>query len=399
MVLVVLLGEWGCDHDTTPTQTGGTPHHVALSVTISLNSDTLMQGNSLPLRATIAGWTTDSTVSWSLIGVGVAPGAPASQVGWLTDTGLHATYIAPAVAAGTTLFVRIRVRANQDTDDYVDCNVTVVNKAGSGRVSVLVNPTAVSLAPGQGEQFQATVTGSTNTGVRWKLVSGPGTISPSGWYATPSYLTDSSASAIVEAIALADSTAIGQSLISIVTTGPCFRTMIQPIIISNCTINGCHNPVDKTHNLDFTTYDGIIPLVQPGDTATSILFQRINHVVVLSVAQRATIGQWILAGAPNSQCNNGLADCDTTDVHFSTYVKPTIANYCVGCHSFKDAGLADSLDFTSDSTIISVAQRGLLVYVIKHRFPFPNMPEWGPQLDSCTIAKITSWVNRGAPND
>jgi hypothetical protein len=110
--------------------------------------------------------------------------------------------------------------------------------------------------------------------------------------------------------------------------------------------------------------------------------------------------QWILSGVPNSQCNDGMNDCDTTNVQYSTYIQPTIATYCLGCHSYKNAGLfCDSLDFTNYPTVAKVAQSGLLVDVIRHRYPLPAMPYYGPQLDSCTISKIAAWVNRGAPND
>ena len=152
--------------------------------------------------------------------------------------------------------------------------------------------------------------------------------------------------------------------------------------------------------ISITTYQGIMPIVVPYDTASSFLIYRTNHFVVISAADRALLAQWILAGAPNSQCNDGLNDCDTTHIQFSTYVQPTIANNCgLDVIPINGAGECDSFDFhAAHSTIAGVAQSGLLLDVIRHRYPLPSMPEWGPQLDSCTIAKIADWVNRGASN-
>jgi hypothetical protein len=249
------------------------------------------------------------------------------------------------------------------------------------------------------QQFQVTVSGSTNTGVQWKLVSGSGSLSPSGWYTAPTDEDNTSTTAVIEAIWLGDSTVTGKAVVTIQYPGPCFRTVIQPIFISNCTISGCHNPTDHIHGLDFTTYTGLMAAVIPGDTANSELYQRITHTVKLTAYQISLVAQWIVADAPNSQCNDGLSDCDTAGTQYSTYVKPTIANYCLGCHSYRFAATCDSLDFTNFNTVAQVAQTGLLLHVLRHQYPDPSMPQYGPQLDSCTIARIADWVKRGAPND
>ncbi len=396
IVVIALCVAWGCDHDTTPPAAS---NQSKITIWLLPKTDTITAGSSLSITATMVGWTFDSTVSWSIIGVGVPTGTTQAQLGSLQTNGLITTYIAPATLTANTLSVIVRVRSNQDTLDYADCSITVTTKpVSASHVTILVNPISATLRLGQLQQFQATISGSTNTGVRWKLVSGVGSLSSTGLYSAPSLVTDTSATAIIEAIWLGDSTVIGQASITIASPGPCFRTQIQSIIISNCTL-GCHNPVNLVRGFDFTTYQGIMPIVVPGDTATSVLYYRMDHFITLPVNDRVLLTQWILAGVPNSQCNDGMNDCDTTNIHYSTYIQPTIANYCLGCHSYKDAGLCDSLDFTNYPTVATVAQSGLLMDVIRHRYPLPAMPYYGPQLDSCTISKIAAWVNRGAPND
>ncbi len=398
IVLCALWGTWGCDHTTTPPPSTPPTKHGPLTVSLLPTTDTLSLGTTLSLSATISGWATDSTVSWTIIGIGVAPGTTQAQLGSIACSGRSAVYTAPSSLTASSLLVRVRVRANEDTLSYTDCSVTILNTA-SHKPTILVNPTALTLKPDQMQQFQATVYGSTNTGVRWELVSGPGTLSANGLYLAPTVVPDSSETAIIEALLLADTTIVTQATIKILYPGPCFQTMIQPFFISNCTITGCHNPIDHIHSLDFTSYDGLMTTVVPGDTAKSQLFQRITHIKRPSNEQIAAVAQWILAGAPNSECNQGLADCDTVGIHYSTFVQPMIATYCLGCHTERFNAVNDSVDFSTYNTAQLMAQTGYLLGVIRHKYPLPSMPEYGPKLDSCTIAKIADWVNRGAPND
>ena len=51
-------------------------------------------------------------------------------------------------------------------------------------VSVSISPTSATVAPGGSQQFSATVSNATNTGVTW--TAGSGTIDPTGLYTAPS---------------------------------------------------------------------------------------------------------------------------------------------------------------------------------------------------------------------
>src|SRR2546422_4533817 len=89
--------------------------------------------------------------------------------------------------------------------------------SGAGRsntappqISVTISPTSASVATGQTQQFTATVTGSSNTGVTWRAngVTGgnstAGTISTSGLYIAPNAVPNP-ASVTITAISQADS--------------------------------------------------------------------------------------------------------------------------------------------------------------------------------------------------
>src|SRR3989442_1450699 len=89
--------------------------------------------------------------------------------------------------------------------------------SGAGRsntappqISVTISPTSASVATGQTKQFTATVTGSSNTGVTWRVngVTGGnstvGTISTSGLYIAPNAVPNP-ATVTITAVSQADS--------------------------------------------------------------------------------------------------------------------------------------------------------------------------------------------------
>jgi hypothetical protein len=46
-----------------------------------------------------------------------------------------------------------------------------------------------------------------------------------------------------------------------------------------------------------------------------------------------------------------------------------------------------------------VAANGRLVGVISHAAGYPAMPQGGPKLSDCEIARIRTWVRQGTPNN
>jgi hypothetical protein len=281
-----------------------------------------------------------------------------------------------------------------------------VNGLQSGPTNITINPNAVTIQAGQSQQFVAALAGSSNGGVTWKMISGPGSISQKGVYTSPDSITGTSMTAVIEAIANLDTAIKSVVTITIVPPpdpGPCFRTVIGPMLLSNCSEVGCHNPTDLTANLDFTTYNGIMVTVVPYDTAKSLLWYRINTFAnPLTKAQILQIGAWIVAGAQNTQCTEPYADCDTIGVSYSNFIAPTIQNYCLGCHSGRNAAACDNIDFSTYPAVALRAASGQLLQVINNTNNtngMPHMPLNGPQLDSCTISKITAWINQGEQNN
>ena len=91
---------------------------------------------------------------------------------------------------------------------------------GSG-VSVSVSPRTATPFPGQQQQFNATVTGSTNTAVTWQVNgatgggAAAGTIDAAGLYTAPANLPSPNSPVIVSAVAQADVTKSGSATVNI----------------------------------------------------------------------------------------------------------------------------------------------------------------------------------------
>jgi len=90
-------------------------------------------------------------------------------------------------------------------------------------------------------------------------------------------------------------------------------------------------------------------------------------------------------------------ECDTTNLSFKDDIKPIIDSKCAtsGCHAEK---LPSGYNFDTYEGVTLLIPSGRFMASINHTGPKP-MPKDLPKLDECTIAKITAWVNAGAPEN
>lgn len=102
---------------------------------------------------------------------------------------------------------------------------------------------------------------------------------------------------------------------------------------------------------------------------------------------------------PTPTTGGGGGGCDTANVSFSGFVSGVMTSKCgtPGCH---DAGTA-ARGFVLDNYngIKACATSGRMIGAISHASGFIAMPQGSPKLDDCTIAKISAWVAKGAPNN
>lgn len=149
------------------------------SLSVSPSSPKVQVGGQVQFTAAVNG-SSSGVVNWSVSGSGCAGIA----CGSISSTGL---YTAPAWAPTPPI---VAVTATLLADPSVSASATVTIE-GPGTISVAISPTSAALNTGANQQFKATVTGTTNTAVKWSL-SGYGcagatcgTITTTGLYTAP----------------------------------------------------------------------------------------------------------------------------------------------------------------------------------------------------------------------
>jgi len=307
---------------------------------------------------------------------------------------------------------------------------------GTVQIGISVAPTSIAIKTGGTAQFTATVTGTTNTGVTWLIVSGPGTINGGGLYQAPANISTPAEIVTVKAISNAKASVSATAIVVVTpqTTGGggggdtaetgeiCFERDVLPIFQSNCAMSGCHDVASHQDGYTFTSYAGILRGVRPGDPDASKIVRMITGKdedkgddddrkagddddimppppqKPLSAEQIALIRKWIEQGAQNTSCAPPVGSgCDTTNVTFSASVRPVLQTNCVGCHSGSKP--PNGVNLESYAGVKAATSGGRLAGVISHSPGFPAMPLSGNKLPDCTIRQITAWINKGTPNN
>lgn len=198
------------------------------------------------------------------------------------------------------------------------------------------------------------------------------------------------------------------------TTGiPCdsdsvyFNMQILPMLISNCSMSGCHDAGSHQDGVVLTSYSSVMSTgeVTPFDPGDSDLLEVLTEsdpdkrmppppAAPLSSQQIQMIQTWIAQGAKNLNCD-GI--CDTTNVTWTNTIRPIIQAKCQGCHQGGSPG--GGVDLSNYAGVSGAAFSGELVGTIDHLPGFSAMPKNSPKLPDCDIAKIKIWVNAGAPNN
>lgn len=143
---------------------------TSTGVSISPRSVSLQAGKQQQFAAAVNG-VSSSAVTWSTSG------------GTITSAGL---YTAPASAGTYSVIAKVVTSGRRSRSTTVASSSVVVTVAPSSpaqTIGVSVSPASVSLQTSTQQQFQALVSGSTNSAVTWSASSG--TITTSGLYTAP----------------------------------------------------------------------------------------------------------------------------------------------------------------------------------------------------------------------
>lgn len=186
-----------------------------------------------------------------------------------------------------------------------------------------------------------------------------------------------------------------------------FNQQILPMLVSNCSMNGCHNAASHADGVVLTSYSEVMnsDVVEAGDPGSSDLMDVITTgnpsdrmppppAAPLSAQQIQLIQTWIAQGAQNLSCS-GI--CDTSNVTWSATIRPIIQAKCQGCHQGGAPG--GGVDLSNYAGVSGAAFDGSLVGSVDHLPGWSAMPKNSPKLSDCDIAKIKIWVNAGAPNN
>jgi hypothetical protein len=208
---------------------------AAVLLSLSPANGSVLTAGTQSFNASVTG-TSNTAVGWKVTGAGCS----GSTCGSLSTSGLRAVYSAPPVApspAGVT----VTAVSAADSTKSAAANVTVVNV-----VAVTVSPSGLSISTGTTQQFNARVTGSSNTAVSWSVTgagcSGAacGTIGSGGLYTAPAAIP-SPATVAITATSSADPSKSGVAYLTIVAPGkigPTLPTLPQATVDLTMPIQG-----------------------------------------------------------------------------------------------------------------------------------------------------------------
>ncbi len=181
-----------------------------------------------------------------------------------------------------------------------------------------------------------------------------------------------------------------------------FANTIQPLLISNCAMSGCHDAASHREGINLTTYSGVKREVISGNAAKSSLYKSMIETgkdrmppppaAAFTSAQLSLVRTWINQGARN----NGCSSCDSTSFKFAANIKPIIADKCQGCHNPNSLG--GGIDLSTYNAIKASAASGKLYGSITWATGFSKMPQSG-KLPNCEITQIKKWIGAGSLNN
>ena len=188
-----------------------------------------------------------------------------------------------------------------------------------------------------------------------------------------------------------------------------FQNTILPILVSNCTESGCHNTLDHKEGVVVTSYQTLLSTVERvtlNDWGKNKLIKSLESTDLeermpqnkppLSTVEINLIKTWINQGALNNYCDENAGGCDT--IGGSTYagfVQPLIQSKCKGCHS--GANPQGSINFGTYADVKVAALNGTLYNSVIRTTNW--MPKGGAKLNDCSIIKLKTWIDAGAPQN
>jgi hypothetical protein len=180
-----------------------------------------------------------------------------------------------------------------------------------------------------------------------------------------------------------------------------FVNTVLPIITTGCARTGCHDEASNKANHILDNYAGIMQLVTPFDPQGSRLYTVlfVNQESTMppnnpfSLDQKGIIYWWIAQGAYNNKCDS--AGCDSTNVTYTSSIKPIIAAWCIGCHGGSNP--SNGLSLETYNEVVACAKSNRLMGSLRQETGYHAMPKGGAMLSTCEINLFQKWINLGEP--
>lgn len=197
----------------------------------------------------------------------------------------------------------------------------------------------------------------------------------------------------------------------VIPTHPCspdtvyFQNDILPLLISNCSMSGCHDVNSHKEDVILTNYSNVINTgdIEAFKPSKSDLYKAITETDPdkvmppngsLPPAAIQQIYTWISQGALNNQCDA----CDTAGViRYSTHIVSLLQTQCNGCHT--GASASGGIDLSTYSGVQLSATNGSLWGAVSHQTGFTAMPQNAAKLSACDLTKFQKWIQNGAQNN
>lgn len=279
---------------------GGTSGTVSpvISVHVTAGATSVAAGQNAQFMATVTG-TTNTSVTWLVVG-GAADGA-------ISASGL---YTAPAVVPNPAL---VTVTATSQADPTKSGSGSITVTGTSSNITVVVSPSTPTVPNFGRQQFNAAVSGTSNTAVNWSVNGTPGGslqfgfISSSGLYFAPGGVPTKSngsggsttTTVTVTAVSQASASASGSTTVTLM---PANRSA-QPVPVNLGTSGGNGNDSSTSGNTITCCGGTLGSLVVRGGTQYIL-----SNTHILARSDLATIGEPIIQpGLVDTNCSKTQA--------------------------------------------------------------------------------------------
>lgn len=288
MALLLMVVGGGCMYTIN-----GNPDVNLLAVHLSPIRATVPIHGVVDLSANIQGFVHSGAITWT---IAKSPGGD-SVVG----SGITARYYAANFISLADTIIVIRATSVEDPTRYAECTIVITLPPNT---PYAITPMAVVMLTNNMLQFEIdTIQSGYDSPLTWSIVSGPGSISSSGFYTAPATIDADSTLVIMQAVSPTDTSLAVITLLKSTDSLRSFTRDVQPILLS-CATSGCHDGSSRPlFDYKHTRSD-----VKPGNARASRLYQRIVDInantrmapppaPALTQTQVLMIGQWIDQGA------------------------------------------------------------------------------------------------------